>query len=92
MTIAIFSTGSIWVEWDNGYVNVYHYNEMGICSIRKVLEPRDMSSDISSGFIRTGYRVVRGKRGIKRHFIDCTHYDIIYFTYNIKCYQVKNNI
>lgn len=47
----------IWVEWDNSHVNVYQYSEIGISSIRKVNEPRDMSS----GYIQTGFRVSRGK-------------------------------
>ena len=54
----LYVLGSIWVEWDNGYSNMYLYNEsLNAYTIQKVNEPRIRVGEL----IAVGCRVVRGK-------------------------------
>ncbi|XP_071167685.1 uncharacterized protein [Mytilus edulis] len=50
--------GRIWVEWDNGHKNVYHYDEsIKTYDIKPVNEPRRLVDDL----IAVGCKVKRGK-------------------------------
>lgn len=50
-------SGRIWVEWDNGHKNVYHYDEsIKKYDIKPINEPRRLVDDL----IAVGCKVKRG--------------------------------
>ncbi|VDH98865.1 Hypothetical predicted protein [Mytilus galloprovincialis] len=49
---------AVWVEWDNGHLNMYIYDErLDIYSIKKVQEPRVLVDEL----VAVGCKVTRGK-------------------------------